>query len=214
MDAAHKAITIAVLVGAFGCGDDAATPPPEYLALYASEVVDYSPGVNAGFGQDALPGVVTGPPLGAGSGQGTTDVLSLGVGGSITLGFSQPIVDVEGPDFVVFENPFYISNDPTMPYAELAEVGVSSDGESWTWFECTPGDAAPYPGCAGWTPTMDFDPADTQPLDAELTGGDAFDLASVGVSEVRFVQIRDLSEDGETPAAGFDLDAVGIITAE
>jgi hypothetical protein len=40
-------------------------------------------------------------------------------------------------------------------------------------------------------------------------GGDGFDFADLGVDEVRYVRIRDLSTEGAPPSAGFDLDAVG-----
>ena len=42
-------------------------------------------------------------------------------------------------------------------------------------------------------------------------GGDPFDLADVGLSEVRFIRITDLTGEGQSPIAGFDLDAVGLI---
>lgn len=50
------------------------------------------------------------------------DVVSLGDGGSITLGFDYAITNEAGPDFAVFENAF----DDT--YLELAHVEVSTDG--------------------------------------------------------------------------------------
>ena len=45
-------------------------------------------------------------------------------------------------------------------------------------------------------------------------GGDAFDLADLELESVRYVRIRDLSESGRGMAAGFDLDAVGVIHAQ
>ena len=53
----------------------------------------------------------------------STNVVSLGDGGSITLSFNYSIRNEEGFDFVVFENSF--SDD----YLEFAHVEVSSDGE-------------------------------------------------------------------------------------
>jgi len=52
------------------------------------------------------------------------------------------------------------------------------------------------------------------PLDAALSGGDAFDLAELGLERARFVKIQDVSGLGAAPSAGFDLDAVGIVNAE
>lgn len=49
-------------------------------------------------------------------------VVSLGDGGSITLGFDPPIGNGPGPDFAVFENGF------ADIFLELALVSVSSDG--------------------------------------------------------------------------------------
>jgi hypothetical protein len=144
-------------------------------------------------------------------------VLSLGMGGSIVLGFARyAISDGPGPDLVVFENPFWPGNDPTKVYAEPGEVSVSEDGETWATFPCdAAGDGAGhYAGCAGVTPTLEYDPETTVPLDPAVTGGDVFDLADVGLASANFVRIRDVSNRGAAPSAGFDLDAVGIVNTE
>lgn len=65
--------------------------------------------------------------LGAGSGDNTFNVVSLGDGGSITLGFDKPIANGPGADFAVFENGF-LSGGTGMAFLELAFVDVSSDG--------------------------------------------------------------------------------------
>jgi hypothetical protein len=177
-------------------------------------VVSFLPGDGAGYGQDELPDVVLGPPDGRGTSRGALDVLSLGTGGEIVLGFGEhTIVDGDGADFIVFENAFWPAGDASQVFAELGEVAVSADGEQWASFECDPaGDGSRrYPGCAGWSPTLEFDARALVPLDPEQTGGDAFDLADVGVEEARFVRIRDLADAGDGPSAGFDLDAVGIV---
>ena len=57
----------------------------------------------------------------------TTRVLSLGDGGSITLGFNTPIANGPGADFAVFENGF-LSGPSGYAFLELATVQVSSDG--------------------------------------------------------------------------------------
>ncbi len=191
-------------------------PPIEPGSLpYMNDLVSYAPGQGAGYGQDDLPEVVLGPPNGAGSGAGSLEVLSLGVGGTITLGFAEEtaIVDGEGPDFVVFENPFYVGGDPLQVFAELGEVSVSEDGQTWHAFACdpAPNEAARWPGCAGWTPTKAYEAEEVVPIDPAVTGGDVFDLADVPIQTARFVRIRDLAEDGTGPSAGFDLDAVGVI---
>ncbi len=198
----------------------AGAPPREHPsdAPYASEVVSFTPGDSAGFNADKLPGVVLGPPRGLGTNSGSLDVVSLGVGGEIVVAFGAGgIVDGEGPDFVVFENAFWPSGDQTAVFAELGEISVSEDGEEWHTFECDAAGAGEgtFPGCAGWTPTLRYDAAALVPLDAELTGGDAFDLADVGLARARFVKIRDLAtQPPGGDSAGFDLDAVGIIHAD
>jgi hypothetical protein len=190
------------------CGGD----PAPAVVPFAAEMVRFEAGSGAGFGQDRLPNVVLGPPGGAGTGAASLDVLSLGAGGSIELGFGEAvIVDGPGPDFVVFENPFWIRGDPDDPYAELGEVEVSEDAIEWRKFSCNREAEVRgrWPGCAGWTPTLAFDPQ--QPLDPEACGGDAFDLAEVGLAEARYVRVTDLDGGGEVPSIGFDLDAVGLI---
>lgn len=193
-------------VAALGC-DAGEAPGP-----YASEVVDFSPGPGAGYGQSRLPGVVLGPPVAVSTSQGSADVLSLGRGGEIVLGFSgRAIADGPGADFIVFENAFLIGGVAGAVFSEPGEVSVSADGLDWRVFPCAPEGSDPGAGCAGWTPTEPFDAASMGPLDPALTGGDAFDLADAGLGIARFVRIRDVGTDDAAPSAGFDLDAVGVV---
>ena len=205
------------LIGCASAADEPATDPHAALP-YARSVESFTPGASAGYNEDKLPTVVLGPPLGKGTGAGSLDVVSLGRGGEIVVGFGQrTIADGPGADFVVFENAFWPGDDATQVYAELGEVSVSDDGETWLSFACdTTGDAAGhFPGCAGFSPTLSYDPVELVPLEPERTGGDAFDLADVGLSHARFVKIRDLETlDAAGISGGFDLDAVGIVNAE
>jgi hypothetical protein len=181
---------------------------------YARSVVRFDPGEGAGFGAELLPGVVLGPPKGAGKQAGSLDVLSLGLGGEVVVAFGErAIVDGPGPDLVVFENAFFPSGDATQVYAEPGEVAVSEDGETFVAFACDPVEDL-LAGCAGKTPTEKYDPLLIDPIDPDLTGGDAFDLAMLGLSRATFVRIRDRSDDGAGNTAGFDLDAVGIVHAD
>jgi hypothetical protein len=145
-------------------------------------------------------------------------VLSLGSGGEIVLGFGERgIADGPGPDFVVFENAFWPGGDASQVFAELGEVSVSEDGKSWQTFACdTQGDGhGGYPGCAGFTPTLVYDANKLVPLEPEKSGGDAFDLADLGIRHARFVKIRDLKTmDPGGTTSGFDLDAVCAIHVE
>ena len=235
-----RAFAAGVVIGALGlalggCSDGGAEPPdagpsgaagaptdgtpdpaPDPNLPYATELVSFEPGTGAGYGQNKLPNVVLGPPAGGGTDHGSLDVLSLGKGGSVVLGFERfAITDGPGPDLVVFENPFWPSGDPSAVYAEPGEVSVSEDGVTWATFPCdAAGDGdGHFAGCAGVTPTLVYDPETTLPLDPAVTGGDVFDLADVGLTAANFVQIRDVSDFGQAPTAGFDLDAVGIVNA-
>lgn len=213
------AVALAI-VYASGCGEEEVDGEqlPDWWGLpYASEVIEFEPGEGAGFGEEEFPDVVLGPPGGGSATSGSLDVLSLGAGGEIVVAFSgREIVNAEGPDFVVFENAFWPGGDPDEVWAELGEVSVSDDGENWKTFSCEyeAGEDPPYEGCAGWTPTFAFDVQQVVPIDAEVTGGDAFDLSEVGLERARYVRIRDVWGLGEAPSRGFDLDAVGLINYE
>jgi hypothetical protein len=188
---------------------DASTLP------YVREVVSFRAGSNAGYGRDDYPGVVLGPPSGKGTSAGGLDVLSLGVGGEIVLDLGpNAIADGPGPDLIVFENPFWAGGaSQAAVFAELGEVSVSNDLTTWLTFPCslTPSSPGVYPGCAGWTPTLQYDPFAVVPLDPARTGGDVFDLATVSARSARYVRVRDLAKSGQGSSAGFDLDAIGII---
>lgn len=197
-----------------GSGDAATDEGCALEALpYASEVVAFRPGEGAGFGADAMPGVVLGPPGGGSASSGSLDVVSLGDGGELVLGFGErEVVDGPGPDLIVFENAFYVGST-TSVFQELLEVAVSDDGETWFPFACSPDvdDPATWNGCAGHTPRAPYDACDWPVLDAAQTGGDAFDLADIGVARARFVRLRDVQGDGAPPSQGADIDAVGLI---
>jgi hypothetical protein len=50
------------------------------------------------------------------------------------------------------------------------------------------------------------------PVDPSVAGGDAFDLAALGLPRAGFVRVRDLGLGSPTPdTAGFDLDAVASV---
>ncbi len=192
------------VLSAGGAGADACSQPGGH---FVTEVVAVSYGSGQSFGQQLMPAVVYGPPLGGGCCTGSTDVVSLGNGGSIVMGFGPwSIVDGPGPDFVVFENAF---EGPQGIFAEVATVEVSSDGESWTAFPCT-ATQPPWGSCAGYHPVLlDGDPGVLAP---ETSGGDPFDLADLGLEMARYVRLVD-RPDLEGLDGVFDLDAVGIVNA-
>jgi hypothetical protein len=190
---------------------------------FVTGVVSFTEGPCGGFGADGLPGVVEGPPIGGGLTSGSTDVLSLGMGGSITVTFApNAIVDGPGVDFIVFENPFLTNpNDPSTVYAEPGEVSVSDDGITWTTFPCT-ATSYPYGECAGWHPVLSSPANGIDPADPSVAGGDPFDLKDIGVTHASFVRIVDKANepcdtDGGPSADnknGFDLDAISIVNAQ
>lgn len=179
---------------------------------FAVEVVSFTPGTGAGFGQEQMPEVVFGAPEGGGTVQGSLDVVSLGVGGEITLRLGVDVEDGPGADFIVFENPFFYGSGQSKIWAEPGEVSVSEDGESWAPFPCDP-DQLEATHCAGWRPVFSSATSGISPFDLSAAGGDPFDLATVGVPRARYVRIRDVSQILAPPTAGFDLDAIAVIHA-
>ena len=198
---------------------------------FVTGVVSFSPTECTGFGASAMPGIVEGPPVGGGTSHGSTDVVSLGSGGGIVVSFDpNTIVDGPGVDFIVFENPFWVGGSSSDVYAEPGEVSVSNDGVTWATFPCIPtvdpgsplgtGVAPPYGQCAGWHVVYSAPGNGISPVDPATAGGDAFDLADVGLSSARYVRIVDKTQEacpeaGEKPDNnGFDLDAVSIVNAK
>ncbi|MCK6503628.1 cell surface protein [Myxococcota bacterium] len=176
---------------------------------FADLLVSFSPGAGAGYGQDQLPDVVLGSPEGGGE-SGSLDVLSLGELGEIVLSFDDiGIVDGEGPDLLVFENPF-------PGWVETGVVAASEDGVEWHEWPCDPDDVeGEYPGCAGVGLVWAASGNGVDPTDPEAAGGDAFDLALLGLSRARFVRIRDTGANSyDGVAGGFDLDAIAIVNGE
>jgi hypothetical protein len=181
--------------------------------------VDYSD--DATFGQSSMPGVVLGPSGGTGTGAQSLDVVSLGSGGSITVGFGPDscVIDLAGDDLAVLENPFYIAGDEGNRFVEAGFVEVSQDGRQFFEFPWSVddtlllGDPERYSGLAGLEPVLPGD-------DLGQVGGDRFDLSDLGLDWIRYVRITDVDGDPEDPGDimsvgygmnGFDLDAVGAI---
>src|SRR4029077_11199485 len=199
---------------------------------YIDAVVSWQVGTGGGGHEADLPGIVLGPPRGGGAFTGSLDVFSLGLGGQIVVEFrDNVVVDRPGPDFTIFENAFLQRGLTTLaPFAEPGTVSVSADGVTWKTFP-GPLDQPPYyPGCAGVYPVFANadDPASPSPLVPSTTpiaslvglgidnfrppagsGGDSFDLASVGLDAIRFIRIDGGQMIfGLQQLAGFDLDAV------
>jgi hypothetical protein len=202
-----------------------ASVPAQAKSPFATKVVASNTNNNAGGGvfkpQNAL-----GAPLGGGLFAGGTHVHSLGVGGSLTLGFDVTITDGPGADLVVFENPF-LTGSGSRVFAEAIHVEVSSDGKQFARFPSdyygpsTSGGAFAvstvnmFRGLAGVCPVLAGSASHPKadPQDVVTGGGDAFDLADLGnhplvvqgkvkLGAIRFVRLVDV-------VAGKDRDSQG-----
>lgn len=184
---------------------------------FLDAVVSFHPGANAGFGADDLPGIVLGPPRGLGPLQGSTDVVSLGDGGSITVAFrDNAACDGPGPDLLVFENAFHAGDAAGPLFIEVGVVAVSPDGEHFFEF---PYDPHSFAGLAGTHTVLSNPENGIDPTDPEAAGGDPFDLAALGLRRIAYVRITDPGAAIPDPgnrlppgnSGGFDLDAIAAI---
>lgn len=211
-------LSAGLLCGAVACvtGEDSGENRSRIVESgpYATSVASFAPGPGGGFGSDMLRDAVTGWPSGGETWRGSTDVVSLGVEGEIVVRLGQDLVDAEGADLLIFENPFFVSGSDRV-FVEPGAVAVSADQVTWYEWPCDP--VAPdYDFCAGIHPVVAATPeAGPNPRDPAVAGGDAFDLADLGetfAEPIRFVRIRDLglSPRFAAGADGFDLDAVVI----
>jgi hypothetical protein len=174
---------------------------------WIDEVVSISYGAGAGFGQDDFPENIYGPPDSTASAYvpsaDSAEILSLGTGGEIVVYFNEGIGDGAGVDFTIFENVFF-AGQPPQAFTETGIVALSVDGILWVEY---PWDADTYSGLAGVTPTNGA----ADPLDAEISGGDSFDLSQVGLSEAWYLRISDAADLVPDSGSAFDLDAVAVI---
>ena len=199
------------------------------ILCWATGVADYSPGPNIS-NQFSQAEFALGPAVDSDLYSGTTNIVSLGDSGTISLTFPVPITDAPGPDFAVFENA--ISNTFSGSFfLEFAFVEVSSDGTNFFRFPCH---------------TLATNPVDplvmTGLMDTEAIGGlagkhpqgfgtlfDLHELAGIqnlDVRSVTCVRLVDVVGNGSVAdsyghplydpyptigSGGFDLDAVGVL---
>jgi hypothetical protein len=183
---------------------------------WADSYYDYNPGEN-------LDEIWKNPlnALGHASGE-VSNIVSLGEGGEIILGFSFPIKDRKGFDFAVFENSF------SDRFLELAEVFVSTNKIDFIGFDTFSNTAAPVSSYGtinpediknfagkyrkGFGTCFDLDELKSHPL---VVSGD------VDLNEINYIKIKDVIGDGRVNdfngnpvydpyptygSAGFDLD--------
>ena len=168
----------------------------------ASPFVQYGEG--AGYGQSFYPENILGPPDPDATPQspafGEDELLTLGKNGIVVVEFvDNTVVNGEGPDFTVFEN---VMDTGSGFFRECAFVEVSQNGINWIMF---PYDAGTFAGLAGAWPTTGEDPANP-----EVSGGDQFDLADLGLDWIRFVRLTDCG-DSVSDGGLFDLDAIAAV---
>ena len=173
-------------------------------------------GQNLGQGEEFYPANIFGIPSRIASDvvaeASESEVLSFGFGGEIIIGNSDNlIIDGEGADFTIFENVFKNPINGRL-FKEPAIVSVSKDGVNYTEF---PYEFSSLEGCAGTHPT--FGSADY--CDSKVSGGDSFDLSEIGMDSIRYIKIKDITDQVKAnqnhkyfdfSLSGFDLDALVI----
>ncbi|MEK7549447.1 MAG: SdrD B-like domain-containing protein [Patescibacteria group bacterium] len=152
---------------------------------YANSVIAFSQGKRKNgssvLATRSIPSAVLGVP------NATTNpdngFVSLGQGGSVTVKFTNPVVDVVGVDLSFHE----VTNGRNSYPLETAKVEVSTDGSVW---QTLPGVATSEPGGDG-TVYLDF--------------------SSTGLPSVQYVRITDTTNftlNGDSLSDGYDIDAI------
>ncbi|MFP4369542.1 MAG: hypothetical protein ACLFR2_08175 [Candidatus Kapaibacterium sp.] len=193
-----------------------------FAGLPVDTVISFTPGTGQSAGQadEYFPENIFGLPSRS-STENTPEtspgeICSIGLGGEIILSIRDNIIiDGPGPDFTIFENSFKNPINGKI-YAEPAKIAVSPDGSEWYEF---PFDSLTLEGCAGTKPTY----GSADPYDPLVSGGNSFDLADIGVGEIKYIKITDISsiilDNPQHPyydftISGFDLDAVLAINTQ
>lgn len=183
---------------------------------FATSVAQYSPGPNAN-PSFVDPTRALGGPQGGGLAGGGLDIVALGVGGTLTLGFDVTIVDGPGADLTVSENGFTFGG-PSSVFAEVALVEVSTDGVNFVRFPTRySGPVGPLPPfgssdmgtfgglCGGLPVVANVQSGLVDPFDPVVSGGEALDLAElandpavvnglVDLQAIHFVRLVDVPE--------------------
>ncbi len=218
---------------------------------WVTQVLDYSPAPGVALqwtNTDNLEGIVTGdnfhvvslgdlrdpetaPVLGVDPNDLTDDLGFVGVDepGSVTVTFDQPIVNLSGADFVVFENGFLSDFSMTGDevFAELAYVEVSSDGNNFIRIpplSLTSEAVGPF---GAVDPSNVFNLAGKHVNEQSNSWGTPFDLEDVGVDSITHIKLIDIPGDGTFTdssgnpiydawvtigSGGADLEAIGAIS--
>lgn len=214
--------SLGALAGSFFC----AVSTVHAQVVHATQVVAADTRGNLG-GGIFQPANALGAPQGGGLAQGSTQVHSLGHGGSLVLRLPVALRDGPGADFLVAENPFVASAGFGAVFGEAVFVEVSSNGSDFARFsaryhgpDIEPGpfgvvDLAHYEQMAGLVPVLAGSAAfpNADPRDVVEAGGDAFDLAdlqdhplvvagTVDLAAVTFVRLVDVRSGIDRDQAG------------
>ncbi|XHC26736.1 hypothetical protein ABWH91_05285 [Phycisphaerales bacterium ac7] len=147
---------------------------------FATVVLDYTPAPGQFVNNPAFndPSNALGAPSGGGTGSpNNASVVTLGAfGGSITLGFDEPIADDPlnpyGLDLIVFGNALWTGGDPSRRFAEagIVEVSCDTNGNGLPddeWYVIRGSSLPATPLDAAFTQDWDDDPnTDTPPSNA------------------------------------------------
>jgi hypothetical protein len=207
---------------------------------FATQVVSYAQGSNAngsytnaanalgsasrmtGFG-DFISGVTPfNPPF------ATNQLVSIGSGGHLTLGFEQDIVNGAthrfGVDLIVFSNAFFVDqsffdtnptndgsgvlgpNPAVFGSSGIADIYVSADGQDWRLASATSLNLFPTLGYSDFTETTPLTPGTvetdfTRAMDPTMTPG--------SLSGLSFAELIDLY-DGSGGGVGIDISGTGL----
>jgi hypothetical protein len=148
-----------------------------------------------------------------------SELVSIGAGGSLTLGFDEPVEDdpnnLYGIDLIIFGNTFFVDaaapagrcGTPAGLNGEGGKIEVSADGQTWLEVSgvladglfptCGFVDSGPYDISPGQSPT-DF----TRPVDPRLVSGDFNSKTHEEIGELYY---------GSGGGIGVDIGAVGMM---
>jgi hypothetical protein len=195
-----------------------ARPQPVRIDPYSYEVIRFMPGYKEGGYFEDYAGIkfkeaASGPPDLIDDGRLQPEelrgsYLPLGHGGTIVYEIKGgELIDRDGPEFVIYGDSVFTDAVETAK----VEVAMEDDPSSYEEFPCDSVNS-PFMSCAGVHPVNTGRAKD--PL---LIGGDAFDLAKIGVRRARFIKITDTGDNKNSSdfsfSAGFDLDSIALIHA-
>jgi len=134
--------------------------------------------------------------------------LPLGHGGSIVYEITGgELIDGDGPDFVIYGDSVFSDAIET---AKI-EVALEDNPSSYIEFPCDSVNP-PFMNCAGVHPVKVG-----REEDQLKVGGDAFDLARIGIKKIRFIKITDTGDNKDgidlLYTDGFDIDSISLIHA-